>query len=408
VVFAKKTKIGESGDYNLSGDRYRVATGFTNAKWPIVEIGDICDVSAGNSAPQDKAMFQDGRYPFFRTSDVGAVHLSDNLKDTRDWLNHEGIRGLKLFKRGTILFPKSGASTFLNHRAIMGFDGYVSSHLATITPKEGVVLSKYVYHLLTTIDAKTLTPDQAYPSLKTSEIAKIKIPLPPIEIQQQIVAELDGYQNIIVGARQIVENWKPTIDIDPKWKKVRLEELVRMGSGGTPSKSRPEFWKGNIPWASSKDIKVDFIEDTEDHISELGVKEGVTRLVDPDTLLCVVRSGILQHTFPVAITKRAMCHNQDIISIRSEGSDLDIYYLFYMFKARSAEILQEGIKPGVTVQSFHSGYFKAYLLPLPPLEMQKQIIKKIEGERASVESAKKLIEIYEQKTKAVLSKLWAE
>ena len=126
-LYVEKEKIIESGDYNLSGDRYRIATDYSNAKWPMVELGECCDISSGNTAPQDKALFQNGKYPFYRTSDVGAVHLSDDLKQVRDWLNERGIESLKLFQKGTILFPKSGASTFLNHRVIMGFDGYVSS-----------------------------------------------------------------------------------------------------------------------------------------------------------------------------------------------------------------------------------------------------------------------------------------
>ena len=133
ALYVEKTKIAEDGEYNLSSNRYRETVDCSNVKWPMVELGEVCVVSSGNTAPQDERLFTGGKHPFYRTSDVGAVHLSDNLKDVRDWLNDEGIlKGLKLFKKGTILFPKSGASTFLNHRVIMGLDGYVSSHLATI------------------------------------------------------------------------------------------------------------------------------------------------------------------------------------------------------------------------------------------------------------------------------------
>ena len=179
VHIVAKEKISENGDYNLTGDRYKESVDFVNQKWPMVELDKVADIGSGNSAPQDKELFKEGDYPFFRTSDVGIIHISDNLKDSRDKLNEAGIRGLRLFPKNTILFPKSGASTFLNHRAMLGVNGYVSSHLATIIPNEKKILSKFLFNLLRNIDAKGLTNDQNYPSLKISEIAKIKIPLPP-------------------------------------------------------------------------------------------------------------------------------------------------------------------------------------------------------------------------------------
>lgn len=98
--------------------------------------------------------------------------------------------GLKVWPKHTILFPKSGASTFLNHRVMIGVDGVISSHLVTIFTEDNV-LQKYIFYFLTTIDAKTLTADQGYPSLRISDLQKIQIPLPPLATQKQIVERLD-------------------------------------------------------------------------------------------------------------------------------------------------------------------------------------------------------------------------
>ncbi|MCL1839786.1 restriction endonuclease subunit S [Candidatus Saccharibacteria bacterium] len=170
----------------------------------IVKLHEIADISSGNPAPQKKELFINGKYPFFRTSDVGAVHLSDNLKTPRDLLNDEGIKGLRLFPKGTILFPKSGASTFLNHRVIMGIDGYVVSHLATIVPDITKVDTKYLYNFLIQIDAKDLLGDQSYPSLRTAEIGKIEIAIPSMEEQRKIVAKLDKSLSRITKAEKLL------------------------------------------------------------------------------------------------------------------------------------------------------------------------------------------------------------
>lgn len=170
--------------------------------YPTKKLGEICKISSGGSAPQGKKYFQNGKYPFFRTSDVGTVHLSDGLCDVRDYLNDDGAKKLKLFKKGTILFPKSGASTFLNHRVVMGCDGYVSSHLATITAKENINY-KYLYFFLILIDAKDIAPNSSYPSLKISDLAEIPIPLPPIEIQKKIVERVERLMGKIDEAKKL-------------------------------------------------------------------------------------------------------------------------------------------------------------------------------------------------------------
>jgi len=159
--------------------------------WKTVRLDEVAEVKAGNSAPQDKSLFIDGRYPFVRTSDVGLIKIG-RLNSARDLLNERGIQKLKLFPKGTVLFPKSGASTFLNHRVMLDIDAYVASHLAAIKANNECLLDSYLWYFLQTIDAVQLVADSAYPSLKADAINEINIPLPPLAEQQRIVAKLDA------------------------------------------------------------------------------------------------------------------------------------------------------------------------------------------------------------------------
>lgn len=161
------------------------------------EIGRIAVVTSGNSAPQDSRVFENGIFPFVRTGDIGKVHRSKSFKHPADYLNEDGIKGLRLFPKGSILFPKSGASTLLNHRAILGEDSYVVSHLAVIIPNEDIVYPLYLYYATTAIDAGSIVDDRAYPSIKASAIAKLSIPLPPLSEQERIVSELDLLTEVI-------------------------------------------------------------------------------------------------------------------------------------------------------------------------------------------------------------------
>jgi type I restriction enzyme M protein len=210
ISLVEKSKIGASGDYNLSGERY-LATELFAGKWDLVELATISNINSGNSAPQDQRLFENGKHPFCRTSDVGKIHRSSNLTKISDYLNDEGIVGLRLFKKGTILFPKSGASVFLNHRVMLGIDSYVSSHLAAIIANNSKIIPHFLYYMLCHVDARNITSDQSYPSLRLSDISSIQIPLPPLSIQQEIVEEIEGHEKKIQNAVVFIQEEKQRI-----------------------------------------------------------------------------------------------------------------------------------------------------------------------------------------------------
>ncbi|MDE3238883.1 MAG: N-6 DNA methylase [Paracoccaceae bacterium] len=191
-----------------------------------------------------------------------------------------------------------------------------------------------------------------------------------------------------------VERYQEKSVVRRAWPMVALGELTKRLSGGTPSKAKEEFWTGDIPWVSPKDMKVDLISDTEDHVSNEAIENSATSLVPAGTILCVVRSGILQHTFPVALTSRDMCFNQDLIALVADDEKLSNKFLFWNLKARGNEILAEGIKPGVTVQSFHSGFFQKFQIPLPPLEVQREIVAEVEGYQRVIDGARAVLDNY--------------
>ena len=198
-----KRKITANDEHSLIGHRYREVAE-QKSQFSYVRLDAVAKVMAGNSAPQGEEYFRDGVFQFIRTADVGAAHRSDKFTGTKDRVNQRAVDEKKLreFPAGTILFPKSGASTFLNHRVVTAEKAYVASHLAGIICNEQKALTKYVYHMLCQIDARDITPDQDYPSLRLTEIAAIEIPLPPLEVQRELVAEIEGYQSVAQDARQ--------------------------------------------------------------------------------------------------------------------------------------------------------------------------------------------------------------
>lgn len=175
--------------------------------WGWKRLGDVATIGAGNGAPQGEKYFIDGKYPFVRTQDVGREKGTICLGNTKDEINDLAVKefNLKLWPAKTLLIPKSGESTFLNHRALLGKPSYVSSHLATIIPNNDL-LPEYLYFWSLALDSKKLTHDINYPSLRLSEIESAKIPLPPLPTQRRIVEKIEFMRQSQNQSKQQIED----------------------------------------------------------------------------------------------------------------------------------------------------------------------------------------------------------
>lgn len=170
------------------------------------------------------------------------------------------------------------------------------------------------------------------------------------------------------------------------WVRLTMGELGRWFGGGTPSKANPCFWTGGkIPWVSPKDMKSDLITDTKDHITEDAVAQSATNLVEAGSVLIVVRSGILQHTLPVAVASRQVALNQDLKAVKPlENIRSD--YLALALKAFERDILHTCTKTGTTVQSLELPVFLRFQIPVAPLPEQRQIVAEIEKQFTRLEA----------------------
>jgi type I restriction enzyme, S subunit len=144
-------------------------------------------------------------------------------------------------------------------------------------------------------------------------------------------------------------------------------------SGGTPLTTNVDFWEGDLPWASPKDFGGSFfISDSIDHIAPSALKRSSAKLAEADTVLMVVRSGVLAHSLPVAVTTRSMAINQDLKAMVPHDR-LRADYLAAFLSTFSNDILPIVTKHGVTVQSVNSPELLALPVPVPNLAVQKTI-----------------------------------
>ena len=156
------------------------------------------------------------------------------------------------------------------------------------------------------------------------------------------------------------------------WDVAALKRVATPSTGMTPSKANPQFWEGDIPWFSSKDIKADYLFDSEDHISQQAVEEcGLTVHAENSVVFCA-RSGILRHTFPVSVLKCKGTINQDL-RVLATSAAIDPEFLMYYLRGMNNTIVTLYQKVGATVESIEMEWLLYLPVALPPVEEQKQI-----------------------------------
>ena len=408
-LIVEKGKLAANGEYNLSGERYREAPG-RHAVFPHVRLDAIAEITAGNSAPQGDQYFKGGEFSFIRTSDVGAVHLSDNFSGAADKVNQRAIDEfrLRLFPAGTILFPKSGASTFLNHRVVMGEMAYVSSHLACIICDEAKVLPKYAYSLLCCMDARQITPDQAYPSLRLTEICSIEVPLPPIEVQKEIVAEIEGYQKIIDGARAVVDNYRPQIVVDPDWPIVELGEVCESIMDGTHL-SPTNTGQGERLYLTSKNVRENHIDlSNANYVSEADHRPIYTRCSVKKGDVLYVKDGANTGLAAINTLEEEFSLLSSVAVLRGKCDILDNRFLCFFLNTTDGRRRMLSLMSGVAIRRLTLTKINRARIALPPMEIQQAIIAEIEAEQALVNANRELIDRFEKKIEDTLARIWRD
>jgi type I restriction enzyme, S subunit len=165
--------------------------------------------------------------------------------------------------------------------------------------------------------------------------------------------------------------------LPPNWEKWRLADVGDWAGGGTPSSTNEAYWNGDIPWVSPKDMKVSEIHYTQDQITRPAIDNSAARMIPENSVLFVTRSGILAHSFPVAINRVPVTVNQDLKAI-TPARGVDAKYLAWVLRAFARTILTICSKHGTTVHSIETSALKAFSIPVPPFKEQRRIVAKIE------------------------------
>jgi type I restriction enzyme M protein len=369
--------------YSLSASRYVEAVEH-NSNYDMVSILDTFDVLTPPTKIKTKDFLETGQIPII---DQSSNRISGYWNDINDCL--------KVENPVVIFGDHTKVVKFVDFNFVAGADG-----IKVLSPRANI-LPKFLFFILKSLDLPDLGYSRHFKELKLREI-----PLPPIEIQQQIVDELEGYQKIIDGCRQVVENYKPTIDIDPSWEMIELGEMATT-EYGTSEKSLSDGQYVVLRMGNLQGGEIEFSDlvysDNHGDFKKLELCEGDVLFNRTNSPALVGKASIFRgHSQPSMFAGY-------LVRVKVNKGQLLPEYLNVILNSSYGEALNEkNVSVSGNQANINATKLRGYPIPTPSLETQRSLVDSINIERNLVNSSKQLINIYTQKIQDRISKVWGE
>ncbi len=396
-----KEKIAANGDYNLSVERYRV-NGIISSKYPWTELGSIIRGKPQYGSGARKVNF-DGAVRYIRITD-----LTDRgeLKGT-DPVSPSTIEEDCFLQYGDLLIARSGSvgRTYLHQKTSGSFQ--YAGYLIRFRVDPAKAIPAFVFNITQSPHwdewivqhSKTGTIS----NINAQQYSSFQIPLPPLEVQKEIVAEIEGYQKVINGARAVLDNYRPHIPIHPDWPMVEIGEVCTLLNGRA---FKPSDWEK----ADSGGLPIVRIQNLNDAAAEFNFFTGeVTprNTIEPGELL-FSWSGSRGTSFgahvwpgPTAVL------NQHIFKVEFPPDRANKTFLLHALNGAVAEV-EDNLHGGVGLVHITKGNLERIKIPLPALAEQNPVAAEMETEQALVAANRELITRFEKKIQATLARVWGE
>lgn len=412
VVLALKSEIAKQ-EHILVGERYTKEK-IISVNWDIYELGEICEIYNGSTPSRtEKSYWESGDIPWFTVNDIrnqGRIICDTEQKITRKALTETSV---KLLPPNTVL---------LCCTASVGEYALTKIQLATNQQFNGLVikqeyrdkvLPEFLFYMSQNFEQELyrLAGQTSFKFVSVKNVKQIKIPIPPISIQEEIVQEIEKYQKIIDGARKIVDNYKPTIKINPQWDEVEVGDMYDISYGVTISIPQNEDENG-IKIISTAEVGLDGQLDLSEIRKVRYENEYKKFILEPDTLLFNWRNA------PKHVGKTAWFLQEDdryisasfLLSMKNKNTACydNGFVWCALNNLRETGYFMRNARQAVNQSNFNGEQLANTKLRMPSIEEQKQIMATIYEEMTIVEQNKRLIEIFEKKIKDKIAEVWGE
>ncbi|WP_423209296.1 restriction endonuclease subunit S [Paracoccus yeei] len=392
-------------------------------------MGELFEIGAGKTM---SAAARDGveKTPFLRTSNVLWDEIDLTKVDEMAIPPHE-LSG-KLLRPGDLLVCEGGeigrAAVWNGEQDVMSFQ----NHLHRLRPLADDVDPRfYVYFLQCGFTQLGIFEGAGnkttIPNLSRNRLAALDVPHPEIDEQRNIVRVLARVREAMKlhdrctglaqdlkraamralftkGLRGEAQKETEIGPVPESWELRSVLDLCDIRSGGTPRKSVPEYWIGDIPWVSGKDLKAPTLDDAIDHVSAKGVEAG-SRLAPAGTVLVLVRGMGLAKDLPVAVINRPMAFNQDIKALVSRG-DFSGKFLRSAIYVHKDRLLAKIVPSAHGTMTLNLNDIETFMVPCPadPVEAD-EIVAVLEAIDRKIDLHRRKRAVLDELFKALLHKL---
>lgn len=326
-----------------------------------VKIGDICEVSRGRVMSKDYLKENVGEYSVYSSQtendgELGKIATYDFDGEYLTWTTDGANAGTVFYRRGKFS---------------------VTNVCGLLKVKQKDIITKYLYYTLSIEAPKYVNKGMGNPKLMSNVMSKVKVKIPPIEIQQEIVRILDSFTSLTaelqaeLQARQKQYEYyrNQLLEQNLEVQRVSLKAIVKHScSGGTPKKSNLEYYdNGQIPWIRTQDVKFNEITEVEGRITEKAIQETSAKWI-PENCVIVAISGATAGR--CAINKIKAATNQHCLNMEIDETKAYYRYVFHVLCSKQTELFEK--KQGAR-GDLNASLILALTIPLPSLEVQKQL-----------------------------------
>ena len=408
VVIASKLDVSKQ-DYILVGERYqekhKLATDY-----PIMKLGNICSTSSGGTPKTTiREYYENGTINWLKSGEVSngfIYHAEEKITDLG--LSNSSA---KIFPENTVLIAMYGATA--GQVGLLKVPSATNQAVCGIYPNE-YFIPEFLYYLLREQREYfvSLSTGGAQPNISQSIIKNLEIPVPPLSVQKEIVSEIEQYQKIIDGARQIVDNYRPTIKINPQWDEVEVGDMYDISYGVTISIPQNEDENG-IKIISTAEVGLDGQLDLSE-IRKVRYERKYEKFVlEPNTLLFNWRNA------PKHVGKTAWFLQEDdryisasfLLSLKNKNPDCydNGFVWCALNNLRETGYFMRNARQAVNQSNFNGDQLAKTKLRIPAdIDEQLRIMATIYEEMTIVEQNKRLIQIFEDKIKGKIAEVWGE